>query len=279
MKQAMKIGEALLWAASELKESCDRPCYEAELLLAYHLNCDRLHLHTRERQTVEDLDGFQSFIKRRAANEPYEYITGEVSFYDLHLSVAPGVLIPRPETELLIDRVSTIIEKEGIASLVEIGVGSGAISMVLARKFPHLRIVATDISKEALSIAQQNIDRYQLGEQIRLIKSNLMDEVKDTVEMVISNPPYIANDFELERNVSEYEPHTALFGGEVGDELLKRIITDTYEKGIRWLACEMGYDQKDALQEYVNEIGVEYLDFYQDLSGFDRGFLVKFSGS
>jgi release factor glutamine methyltransferase len=128
-------------------------------------------------------------------------------------------------------------------------------------------------------VAQQNIDRYHVGKQIRLLKSNLMDGVDSLAEMVVSNPPYIANDFELEKNVSHYEPHTALFGGEQGDELLKRIIEDTHKKGIRWLACEMGYDQKDSIQEHINEIGVEYIDFYQDLAGLDRGFVVRFAES
>jgi len=273
----MTIAQALDVAASHLQESCPKPLFEAELLLAYHLGKERLYLHIHGDEVVKDIDGYHQLIKRREAHEPYEYIVGETSFYDLYLSVVPGVLIPRPETELLIDQAAAVIEREGITSLIEIGVGSGAISVVLARKFPQLQIVATDISEDALLMAQKNIDRYGVAGQVTLLQSNLMDEVTIDAGMVVSNPPYIAEGFRLERNVSDYEPHRALFGGRVGDELLKQIIDDAFKRDIQWLACEMGYDQKRAIQEYVNEIDVEYIDFYQDLAGFDRGFVVCFS--
>lgn len=272
----MTIAQALDIAASRLQESCQKPRFEAELLLAHHLGRERLYLHTHEDETVEDIDGYHTLIKRREAHEPYEYIIGSASFYDIALAVEKGVLIPRPETELLIDRVAQIIESEGMTRIVEIGVGSGAISIVLARKFPQLQIIATDISEDALRIAQQNIDHFGLADQITLIKSNLIDEVTTTPQLVVSNPPYIASHFKLERNVSEYEPRTALFGGEYGDELLHRIICDVHAKSIPWLACEMGYDQRNSMQGHFDEIGVEYSEFYQDLAGFDRGFVVKF---
>ena len=273
----MTLVEALNWAVPILKKSCERPLFEAELLLSYHLEKDRLYLHTHEHDLVNDIEVFEALVRRREADEPYEYIVGEVSFYDIRLQTTPGVLIPRPETELLIDKVSELIEKEGIGQLIEIGVGSGAISIVLARKFPELEIVATDISDDALRLAQKNIDRYGVSDQITLVKTNLMDNIETPADIVVSNPPYIAADFKLERNVSEYEPHTALFGGETGDELLKKIVDDTYLRGIKWLACEMGYDQRNSMQTLFDEIGVEYSSFYQDLAGFDRGFILAFN--
>lgn len=272
----MQIREALSWAKEQLKEACERPAFEAELLLAYHLKRDRLYLITHENESIEDVEAFQKLIKRRAVNEPYEYIVGEASFYDIHLAVEEGVLIPRPETEILIDLVSEIIEEENITQIAEIGVGSGAISVVLARKFPKLNIIATDICDTPIEVAGKNIETFGLGEQIELRKSNLIDEVSETLELVVSNPPYIAEDFLLKSNVVDYEPKEALFGGNVGDELLKEIILDVKERDIRYLACEMGYDQKDPLQEFVNKIGVEYIKFYQDLAGIDRGFVIKF---
>jgi len=273
----MHIKEALSWAKEQLQEACERPAFEAELLLAYHLKQDRMYLITHENESVEDVEEFQELIKRRAANEPYEYIVGEASFYDIHLSVEEGVLIPRPETEILIDLVSEIIEKENMTQIAEIGVGSGAISVVLARKFPNLNIVATDICDTPLKVAEKNIERFGLAEQITLRKSNLIDEIPEVMELVVSNPPYIAEDFLLESNVVDYEPKEALFGGRVGDELLKQIILDVKERGIKYLACEMGYDQKEPLQDFVNKIGVEYIKFYKDLAGHDRGFVIEFS--
>ena len=272
----MIIKEALSWGKEQLQEICERPSFEAELLLAYHLKQDRMYLITHDDESVENIEGFRTLIERRATNKPYEYIVGEASFYDIHLAVEEGVLIPRPETEILIDLVSKIIEEEQITQIAEIGVGSGAISVVLARKFPNLKIIATDICDAPLKVAGRNIETFGLAGQIELRKSNLIDEVPEALEMVVSNPPYIAEDFILESNVVDYEPKEALFGGRVGDELLKQIILDVKHRGIKYLACEMGYDQKEPLQDFVNEIGVEYMKFYKDLAGFDRGFVIKF---
>lgn len=272
----MTIKEGLSWAREELKEACERPAFEAELLLASHLGQDRTYLLIHDMDSIANEADFKQLIQRRAAHEPYEYIVGSASFYDIHLEVEEGVLIPRPETEILIDLVADIIEKENITRIAEIGVGSGAISIVLARKFPQLHIIATDICDTPLKVAGKNIETFGLNQQIELRKSNLIDEVQEELELVVSNPPYIAEDFLLESNVIDYEPKEALFGGRVGDELLKQIIIDVKKKGVRYLACEMGYDQKEPIQEFVNEIGVEYIKFYKDLAGFDRGFIIKF---
>ena len=273
----MTIKQALTWGRTELNGVCERPQYEAELLLAYHLQQERMYLITHESDMLEELEVYQSLIKRRANNEPYEYIVGEASFYDIHLSVEEGVLIPRPETEILIDLVADIIEKENIVNIAEIGVGTGAISIVLARKFPELKVVATDICEAPLRVAQKNIETFALEKQITLRESNLIDKVSESIELVVSNPPYIAEDFLLESNVIDYEPKEALFGGRVGDELLKQIILDVNARGIKWLACEMGYDQKEPISEFVKQLGVQSIKFYKDLAGFDRGFIIKFS--
>jgi release factor glutamine methyltransferase len=270
----MTIKRVLQWAREQLV-NCERPQYEAELLLAYLLKRDRNYLFTNENKTI-DIKEYEKLVKRRQRDEPYEYIVGEASFYDVMLKVQKGVLIPRPETEILIDIVADIIKKENIVRIAEIGVGSGAISIALCRKFPHLKSIATDISEEALKVAEQNIKKYKLQEQIFLLKSNLIDEITDNVELIVSNPPYIAEDFLLEPNVVDYEPKEALFGGKRGDEMLRQIILDVKTRGIKWLACEMGYDQKAYIQEFVNEVGVKSIEFYKDLAGLDRGFVICF---
>ena len=272
----MTIKEGLSWAKEALQEACERPAFEAELLLAYHLKQERTYVLIHDRESIADVEGFQQLIQRRASHEPYEYIVGSASFYDIHLEVEEGVLIPRPETEILIDFVTKIIATENITRIAEIGVGSGAISVVLARKFPKLHSIATDICDIPIKVAGKNIETFGLNKQIELRKSNLLDEVPEAIELVVSNPPYIAEDFLLESNVIDYEPKEALFGGKVGDELLKQIILDVKHKGVKYLACEMGYDQKEPIQEFVNEIGVKYIKFYKDLAGFDRGFIIKF---
>ena len=272
----MTIKEALIWAKAELSKACERPQFEAELLLTYYLKQNRMYLITHDNDQIENSQGFKYLVKRRAKNEPYEYIVGKASFYDIYLEVEEGVLIPRPETEILIDLVAEIIKKENITRIAEIGVGSGAISVVLARKFPELNIIATDICDTPLKVAKKNIDTFGLNAQIELRKSNLIDEIYEDVELVVSNPPYIAEDFLLASNVVDYEPKEALFGGRVGDELLKQIILDVKEKDIKYLACEMGYDQEDPISDFVNKVGVESIKFYKDMAGFDRGFVIEF---
>lgn len=274
----MKIKEVLSWATDRLKEACERPRLEAELLLAYHLGKERLYLHIHDDEEVEDVEGYQTLVVRRAKHEPYEYIAGKTSFYDIELIVEPGVLIPRPETEILIDKVAQIIEKEEITHVAEIGVGSGAISIVLARKFPKTKIIATDICETPIKVAGENIKRFGLEKQIELRKSHLIDEVSEPLELVVSNPPYIAEDCLLESNVVDYEPKEALFGGRVGDELLREIILDVKARGIRYLVCEMGYDQKAPIEKFVKDVEIEYIEFYKDFAGFDRGFVIKFKG-
>jgi len=271
----MTIKTAIHKATTLLSESCPRPQFEAQLLLAHFLGQDRIYLTLHDNKEIEDLEAFWQLIERRSNHEPYEYIVGKVSFYDIELFINEGVLIPRPETEILIDKVSKIIETQNIQSMAEIGVGSGAISIVLARKFPHLQIIATDLYEAPLKLAQKNIKHFGL-ENITLIQSNLMDNVSQKVDLVVSNPPYIAEGFKLEKNVEAYEPSTALFGGRVGDELLKQIILDTHKRGVKYLACEMGYDQKAPLSSFMDAHAISNYSFYQDLAGLDRGFVVEF---
>ena len=272
----MIVSKALAWATEQLTDSCDRPRYEAELLLSYHIDRDRIYFFTHSDETVDRISEFVELVERRASHEPYEYIVGKVSFYDIELSMRHGVLIPRPETEILIDEASVIIKQNSISRVTEIGVGSGAISIVLARKFPHLEIVATDINPIALELAKENIDHFGLSDRITLLQCNLMDSVELNAQMVVSNPPYIAKDFQLDANVVGYEPHNALFGGDIGDELLIEIIKDTKARSIEWLTCEMGYDQKASIKRHLDDMGIKKYRFYKDLAKFDRGFIVKF---
>ena len=270
----MTIHDALAYAARTLSDVCERPRFEVELLLSYHLGCDRTYLIAHPDAEVSDEEGFGKLVKRRAAHEPYEYIVGKASFYDIELAAAPGVLIPRPETELLVDKVAEIIRAEKLNRIVEVGVGSGAISIVLARMFPSLRITATDISPDALRIARENIERFGLQNRIEPVHTDLLDGV-DNAPLVVSNPPYIAHDAPLNTNVKDYEPSQALFGGEQGDEVLKRLIDEVHARGIPYLACEMGYDQKAPIKAYVAQKGEYEIAFYKDLAGLDRGFVMK----
>ncbi len=274
----MTIEEALRKASVMLAETASRPRLEAETLLAHLLGCERVRLHLNSSEELIEYEQFFGLVKRRAAAEPVEYITGKVSFYDTELEVGPGVLIARPETELLVDRCAEVIEAEHLSRIAEIGVGSGAVSIVLARKFPNLHITATDISADALDYAKRNIERYGLAERIELVECSLLEGVDANVEMIVSNPPYIGEDYELPAPL-HYEPEKALVGGKRGDELLREIIDTANERKAAHLLCEMGYDQRDSILEYCRRLSLPAPQFYKDLAGFDRGFHLNLTGN
>jgi release factor glutamine methyltransferase len=266
----MKIAEALRRGAERLRKASERPLLEAELLLSHILEHDRVYLHTRGDEVLGsmELERFRALLERRAANEPLEYLTGRVSFYGREFLIEPGVLIPRPETELLVDAVAG--ELKGDERLAEIGVGSGAVSVTLKKRFPNLRVIATDISQKALELATKNARLHSA--QIELVHTDLLDGLGD-VDVIVSNPPYIAASYPLPPNVA-YEPREALIGGERGTEVLERIVELFAESGARLLACEMGYDQRAAMEEVLGRYGLS-ATFYKDLAGLDRSFVAK----
>ena len=187
-------------------------------------------------------------------------------------------MIPRPQTEILVEKCYDILKDIQNPQILEIGTGSGIISIMLALLIPSIKITAVDINEKALELAKKNAIKHKVEEKITLLYSDLFTNIEQNISynMVISNPPYIASDYKLPKNV-QFEPKNALFGGKVGDELLKNIIDTTYKKGIQYLACEIGYDQKKPLQKYIEQhCKYEKLEFYKDLEGFDRGFIAQF---
>ncbi len=270
----MTVSEAIKETTTRLNDVVERPRLEAEILLAHHLGCERSRLLLRDRESLEKPEAFFALVERRCAYEPMEYITREVSFYAEEFFIAPGALIPRPETELLVDEAVKLIGQRRYRRVAEIGVGSGAISVTLARLLPDLRIVATDISREALAVARKNLRRFGVEDRITLKETSLLEGVDPSrVEMIVSNPPYVAEGCDLEPNVSDYEPHTALFAPGDGTELLRRIVDLSAELEVPVL-CEMGYDQRQPMEEYFRQKEIENYRFYRDLAGLDRGFVV-----
>lgn len=253
----------------------ERASREAQLLLMYHLGVDELWLLTHQEDEVKESERLLEWVGRRAKNEPLEYITQRVSFYSEEFFIAHGALIPRPETELLIDEVLKNMEdKSAPLTVVEVGVGSGIISVMLAKFLPNARFIAVDISKDALAIAQKNIQKFGLSHRIELREGSLLEPITEHIDYLVSNPPYIANAAPLEPNLS-YEPQNALFGGEEGDEIIKELLDELLKREINFFSCEMGYDQKDKIRNYLKETPVKSLSFYEDYSGFDRGFTLR----
>ena len=248
---------------------------EAQLLLMHHLGVDELWLLTNQNSHVKDADKLLEWVDRRAKNEPLEYITNRVSFYSEEFFIAKGALIPRPETELLIDEViKNVKDKNSDITFVEVGVGSGIISIMLAKYFLNAKFIAVDISEAAIEIAKINIEKFGLSKRIELRHGSLLNPISEHIDYLVSNPPYIANDAELETNLS-YEPQNALFGGEIGDEIIRELLDEVLRRDINFFTCEIGYDQKDKIANYLNKEPRISLDFYKDLSGFDRGFTLR----
>ncbi|MDY0120323.1 MAG: peptide chain release factor N(5)-glutamine methyltransferase [Sulfurimonas sp.] len=259
----------------KLEGKIPRAAREAQLLLMHHLGCDELWLITNQESPIADLDTLYTLVERRAQNEPFEYITNSVSFYSEHFYIAPGALIPRPETELLIDEVlRTLSDKTAEITFAEVGVGSGIISIMLALFYPNAKFIAVDISENALVIARENIQRFGLESRIELRLGSFLEPVSEKIDYLVSNPPYIANDAPLESNL-DYEPQNALFGGEVGDEMIQVLLNEVLKREINFFSCEIGYDQKDRITHYLSQENYKSLEFYKDLSGFDRGFTLR----
>ncbi|MDR0407435.1 MAG: peptide chain release factor N(5)-glutamine methyltransferase [Campylobacteraceae bacterium] len=270
----MTIKEAIDIASKKLTQSVINPRKEAMLLLGFFLNKDSIFLHVNDTLQIDDVEGFFELVEKRANYTPLEYITKRVSFYSREFKIEEGVLIPRPETEILVEKTAEIIKQTNAKYIAEIGTGSGIISIMLAILCKDIKIVATDINEKALILAKKNAKLHKVDDRIEFLQTNLIDNIKKP-QILVSNPPYISKNELLEKHVLN-EPHNALFGGENGDELLKKIsliYKDNDE--ILSLICEMGYDQKNSMSDFFEKENIENYSFYKDLSGFDRGFIIK----
>ena len=273
----MTIKDTVRKYTQELKHVTHIPAKEVEILIIYLLDKNTIWLHLNYNNEFEKEKELAILIKKRATNYPLEYIINKASFYGEMFIVKEGVLIPRPETEILVENAVEILKDiEEPIKILEIGTGSGIISVMLAMLIENVQIIAVDINEKALELALQNAKKHNVENKIDFRLSDLYENVsEDDIFMTISNPPYIANSYELPTNV-KFEPSNALFGGVKGDELLKDIIKATNEKKIPYLLCEMGYDQKAPLENYFKEFNVESYSFYKDYEDFDRGFTLKF---
>lgn len=266
----MKIKDLIDIGAKELRDIARRPKLEAEILLAHTQKQERVWLHMHYYDEIEPQE-FYRCIELRKNHIPIEYILGKVSFYSEEFFITEGVLIPRPETELLVDVSSKAIVENGFKRIVEIGTGSGIISVMLALKHPDLLVTATDINEKALELARKNAEKFGVADRIEFVHTSYLDGIDSPFDFLVSNPPYIANDFPLEPHLG-FEPQNALFGGSVGDEMIKTIIDIAMDRQVPMMAIEMGYDQKAPIGIFFKEKGIDSVVFYQDLAGLDRGF-------
>ncbi len=254
------------------------PQKEVEILLLNILdkNVIWLHINYNEKCPSNIEEKLKQKVQKRATNYPIEYITNKVSFYGEIFNIIDGVLIPRPETEILVEKAEKILKNISKPKVVEVGVGSGIVSIMLALLIDDIKVIAVDINEKALELAHKNAVKHKVEHKITFIKSDIFNSIQvSNFDMCISNPPYIANDFSLPLNV-RYEPSNALFGGFDGNELLKKIIKSTNNNNIKYLLCEMGYDQKKSLNNFLETFNIKKVKYYKDLENLDRGFELEF---
>lgn len=232
-------------------------------------------------EVATNLDQAVGLAHRRAAGEPLQYLTGVAGFRYLELEVGPGVLIPRPETELVAERALDVLPDDG--SLVDVGTGSGAIALSVAHERPGARVWATDVSGAALEWARRNRDR--LGAKVELVEGDLLnplpDQLRGTIDVVVSNPPYVGEDERaaLPRDVVEHEPHVALFASD-GLEIIRRLALDApgWLRPGGWLVVEISERHPDEVTEILHEASFAEVLIDQDLNGRARIATGRFYG-
>jgi release factor glutamine methyltransferase len=294
LRAALKQGMAQLRAAQVPSHTL-----AAELLLIHTLGRDRTWLYTHPETPLDSAATGKYFelVARRAAGEPTQYLTGKQEFWGLEFEVNPSVLIPRPETEHVVEVALERLGLRGIKinmktgepnpplRIADVGTGSGCLAIALAHELPHAHILATDISGAAIDVARRNAERNHVSERVDFLETNLLDgllpsEERDADEsgrfdLIVSNPPYVglADAPTLAREVREHEPHPALFAGETGVEIYGRLIEQAgcalKERGI--LTVELGYNTADHALKIVREqTGWANVSITKDLAGIPR---------
>lgn len=253
------------------------PQREAELLLCALLCCRRIDLYVEPARSVSsDYENiFREQLTRRVGREPIQYITGEVTFYGLSLSVRPGVFIPRPETELIVERASII--QPPPRCILDLCTGSGALAIALAKQFPPSHVVATDIGEIPLEVARVNAERHGCLTQIYFVQGDLFAPFQagaDCFDLIVCNPPYIPerDRSTLQPEVRDYEPALALFAPEEGTAVYRRILRDApaFLKQAGHLLFELGAGQAAWFQEFAAQETEFNVRFLQDIAGIDR---------
>jgi len=274
----------LQWTTAYFKtHGIESPRMDAELLLAHSLGVERIDLYLRHDQPLnpDELNRFRQLVKRRTAREPVAYITGRKEFWTLALAVGPEVLIPRPETECVVEAVLAALETDTDAQkgrFLDLGTGSGAIALALAHSCPEARVVAVDRSCQALRVAHGNARRHGLQDRVHLAAGNWFDLFaggRTRFDIIVSNPPYIPSPVidSLQPEIVRYEPRGALDGGPDGLDAVRQIIRQApaYLPSGGGLFLEIGHDQYPAVRRLAQTCGA-YRDVTcrSDYSGQDR---------
>jgi len=258
----------LNWVTEYLaNKGIDSPRLSAELLLSHVLGLKRIELYTKHDQVVgkQQLDQLHDLVQRAGKHEPVAYLVGKTEFYSLELNVTPVCMIPRPETELLVQRAIEFLRtRVGGQFVCDLCTGCGCIAVAIAKNFTHARIIATDISDAALEVAARNIEKHGHEDRIQILQGDLFEPIIpqldiEKFDLIVCNPPYVSvAEYEvLERNIRDYEPKISLFAGRDGLDIHRRVIekASDFLKPDGALMLEIGYAQGPAVEELLEQTG------------------------
>lgn len=293
MKDVWTIKKTLDWGANYFENNeIESPRLNIEHLLAEVLQKKRIDLYVEFERilTPEELANLKEFIQRRVKREPLQYILGTVPFCDSLFKVAPGVLIPRPETELLVEKLTERIQQQFVEqskiTVVDLGVGSGCIGLSLIKPFFQAELHGVDLSEAALSQAKENADSLELVDRAHFYLGHWFEPLEETVhgsvDLIVSNPPYVREeDFEgLQPEVKDFEPKQALVSGQTGLEMYEQIIPQAgaHLRDGGLLAFEVGFQQAEKVKELMEANQFKNVEVIPDLSEIDRIVIGTYHG-
>jgi release factor glutamine methyltransferase len=275
--------DVLLRTERYLRErGIDTPRLDAELLLAQALGISRLQIYLLyERPLTEpELETIRGLVARRGKREPMAYIEGTRAFHAIDLLVGSGVLVPRPDTETLVDLVlSAVPEGEEAVYIADIGCGPGTVGLAIAVARPNVRVYAVDVSEAALGYAHKNVAALGLDKRVAVLSGDLLAPIPAhrPIDWVVSNPPYIRSaDIEgLMPEVSRFEPRVALDGGDDGLEVYRRLVPAAFARAGVGVAVEIGYDQAAQVSELFRRAGFVMIEVHKDLAGLSRVVIAR----
>ena len=275
----MQLKQALTSAVDRLESSdVGSPRMNAEVLLIFVLGVNRAYLyaHPERELTAEEESRYDGVLAQRATGMPSQYITGHQEFWGLDFIVSPAVLIPRPETEHLVETVLELARDVPHPKIVDVGTGSGCIALALAHELKGANVYAVDLSAEALEIAHANAVRLQLDRGVQFLQSNVLEVLVTTsnFDFVVSNPPYVGFDEanKVQKSVRDFEPRIAVFAGEHGLDVIGSLVQQALQvlKPGGWLAMEIGYSMRDAVVNLLSPTMWEDVRVVPDLQGIPR---------
>jgi release factor glutamine methyltransferase len=283
----VQLKQALASAVEKLEATdVGSPRLNAETLLMFVLGVNRAYLyaHPERELTSEEETRYDEVIGQRSGGVPSQYITGHQEFWGLDFVVSPSVLIPRPETEHLVETILELAREVPAPRIVDVGTGSGCVALALAHELKSAEVYAVDLSAEALEIARANAARLQLGSRVRFLQSNVLETLADVrdFDFVVSNPPYVGlNEADkVQRSVFEYEPRVAVFAGANGLDVIRPLIEQAYAvlKPGGYLAIEIGYSMLDMVLDLLSLTMWDEPSVVPDLQGIPRVIVARKSG-